>query len=936
MQSPLRFLPARLLCAAILLVASLATTTALRAQSTGTLTGRVTDATTQLALAGTRVTVRGAGLETYTGASGDYVLSGVPAGEQIVEFGYLGYPEQVLSVTVGATGATRLNAAFGSAEVVQLDKYVITGSLVGTARALNQQRGAETLKNIVASDEIGNFPDQNAAESLQRVPGVSLYRDQGEGRYIVLRGLNYTFTSVKVNGGSFAGADLGERATALDVIPSDALASIEVTKVPTPDMDGEGLGGQVDIKTKSPFDAEGLAASVTAQGQYAAQSGQYSSKFNGYLSQRFGADKQYGFLIAPTWQERKFGSYNYETGGAWVSPDDNGTPFYTAEALEFRDYVITRERSGLTAALEARPDADTSLYLRGGYNRFTDTESRHLAIFDFTEGTLDKASVTADSATYTGLRRYGRRLRIREKDQEVTTLSAGGEKRLGAWTLDTQAGYTKGEEKRPDELTARFRRNTRDAVIRYDTDGPYALAVTQLAGASFLDPASYNFQRVDLANESGSETSADVGFNARYEFAAANPTAVKFGALYRAKEKESEGEALELTVAPATFTFANLAEPASDYPYLRVPRISTAAVQQAFYSNRAAFTGGRVFEDSEFEDFSLTEDVLAAYLMGNTTLGKLNVIAGVRLERTEFATTGRTLDLVNETATSSTAENNYTNWLPGVYLRYDASKQLVLRGSWSNSLARPAFGDTAFRSLVNSDDLEITRGNPALKALESVNWDVSAEYYLPSLGVLSAAVFHKQIENFSYEYQDPTPVVIGGDAYDLTTYANGSDGKITGLELAYQQQFRSLPAPFDGLGVMANMTFLDSAATYPTRPGEEVPFIGQSDQTGNLGLTYEKAGLFVRLAMNFRSAHLREDEPLGGSAPQDLYIDDFKQLDLTVRYKLSRNWEIYAEALNLTNEPFRVYLNSDNGQGPRLGQVEEYDWSANFGVRWKL
>ena len=117
-----------------------------------------------------------------------------------------------------------------------------------------------TLRSIVASDEIGNFPDQNAAESIQRIPGVSLYRDQGEGRYIVLRGLNYTFTSVKVNGGSFAGADLGERATALDVIPADALASIEVTKVPTPDMDGEGLGGQVDIKTKSPFDAEGLAA----------------------------------------------------------------------------------------------------------------------------------------------------------------------------------------------------------------------------------------------------------------------------------------------------------------------------------------------------------------------------------------------------------------------------------------------------------------------------------------------------------------------------------------------------------------------------------------------------------------------------------------------------------------------------------------------------
>ena len=907
--------------------------TSLSAQPAGSLSGRVTDASTGLALAGARVTVDGTGLETYTGPAGDYTLAGVPAGAHTVAVGYVGYADVTRRVEVD--GATRLNVVFNS-ETVELEKLVIEGAAVGTARAINQQRAAATLTSIVASDEIGNFPDQNAAEAIQRIPGISLYRDQGEGRYIVLRGLNYTYTSVKVNGGSFAGADLGERATALDVIPADALAAIEVTKVPTPDMDGEGLGGQVNIRTKSPFEADGLAASFTAQGQYADQSGETSSKFNGYVSQRFGADRQYGFLIAPTWQERRFGSHNYETGGAWVQPDDNGTPFYTPEELQFRDYVINRERYGVNAAFEARPDTGTTFYVHGGYNRFTDTESRHLTIFDFTEGNLDEDSVTAGSATYTGLRRYGRRLRIREKDQEVTTVSTGLEKQSGAWKFDVQAGYTKGEERRPDEITARFRRNTRDAVIRYDSDGPYTVGITQLAGASFFEPSSYAFQRVDLANESGSETETDLGLNARYDFSG-SPAYVKFGALFRAKEKESEGEVYEFGSAPASFTFASLMEPASDYPYLRVPRISTAAVREAYYANPAAFTGDRVFEDSEFEDFSLGEDVTAGYLMGGTTFGRLNVLAGVRVERTKFETTGNELDLVNETVVRRTASRSYTNVLPGVHFRYDVDKNLVLRASWSNSLARPSFGDTAFRSLVNSDDLEITRGNPDLEALEAVNWDASAEYYLPSLGVVSAAVFHKQIENFSYEYEDPTPLVINGESYDLTTYANGSDGSINGLELAYQQQLRFLPAPFDGLGVMANVTFLDSEATYPTRPGEDVPFIGQSDRTGNLGLTYEKAGLFLRLALNFRSERLREDEPLGGEAWQDLYVDDFKQLDFTARYKLGKNWELYGEMLNLTDEPFRVFLRSPGAaQGDRLGQVEEYGWSANVGVRWKL
>ncbi|MBK8857869.1 MAG: TonB-dependent receptor [Opitutaceae bacterium] len=901
----------------------------------GIIAGRVTDATTRLALGGVRVTLAGSGAETYTASDGAYTLHHVPGGPQTVLFNYVGYPEEAQTITVAAGRDALLNFAFGG-DVVQLENFVIQGSAVGTARAINEQRAAATLRSIVAADEIGNFPDQNAAEAVQRVPGVSLYRDQGEGRYIVLRGLNYAFTSVKVNNGSFAGADLGDRATPLDVIPSDALAAIEVTKVPTPDMDGEGLGGQVNIKTKSPFEFEGLAASFSAQGQYADQSGEYSSKFNGFVSQRFGDAQQFGLLVAPTWQERKFGSHNFETGGAWVPPADNGTPFHTVEEIGFRDYVINRERYGLNAAFEARPDATTALFINGGYNRFTDTESRHLTLFDFTEGTLDPTTVTASSATHTALRRYARRLRIREKDQDVSTINAGGEKHIGAWHIDAAVGYTEGNEERPDELTARFRRNTRDAVIRYTFAGPYAVNIEQLAGASFYEPASYAFQRVDLVNQTGAETEATAGFNARLELALANPSYVKFGALHRAKDKESEAEAYELTSAPASFTFANLSEPASDYPYLRVPRLSTAAVRQAFYGNRAAFTGDRLFEDSEFDDFSIGEDVLAAYLMAGTTVGRLNVIAGARAERTEFTTSGKVLDLVNETATASTASRSYTNWLPGFYLRYDASKQLVLRASWSNSLARPSFGDSAFRSRLNSDDQEITRGNPNLEALEAMNWDASVEYYLPSLGVISAAVFQKDIKNFSYEYTETAPVLIGGIPYELSTFANGSEGKISGLELAYQQQLGMLPAPFDGLGFMANATFLDSEATYPTRPGEEVPFIGQSDLTGNLGLTYEKAGFFMRLALNFRTERLREDEPLGASAPQDLYVDDFKQLDLTLRYKLTKQWEVYGEVMNLTDEPFRVFLKSDNGQGVRNGQIESYGWAANLGVRWKL
>lgn len=924
----------KLLTRSLLLLVALATTVFAQTGD-GLITGRVTDDATGLALGGVRIAVDGTPLETYSSSNGAYTLVNVPAGERMLTLSYVGYPSTRATVMVAGAGTTRLDVAYGATDVV-MDRFVIEGSLVGTARAINEQRAAATLSNIVAADEIGRFADQNAAESLQRVAGVSLYRDQGEGRYVVLRGLNFNYTSVKVNGGSFAGADLGDRATPLDVIPSDALASIEVTKVPTPDMDGEGLGGQVNIKTKSPFDADGFDAGFAAQGQYAEQRDAFSSKFNGFVSTRFGADNNYGLLVSPTWQLRKFSSQNFETGGAWSleeSPTD-GRDYYVAEELQFREYVVDRERYGVNVALEGRPDDETAFGLQFGYNRFVDAEDRHATVFDFTQGTL--AAADANSATYNGLRRFSRRLRFREKDQEVVSLVASLEKRFGNWAVDGQLGFSEGTEKRPDEVQVRFRRNTRDSTIRYVFDGPYDVAVSQLAGGDFFDPASYNFQRVDLADELGKEDNVDLSLNARYDFANVNPTYIKLGGFYRAKTKTSEAEVSELDSAPAGFTFPALAASGEGYRFLPVPRIDRDLASDAFFGNRSGFTGERIFEDSEFDDWSIDEDVTAFYLMGGITLNRINILAGVRVERTEFSTTGKDLDLDNETVRPVTVSRDYTNTLPGIHFRYDMSEQLVLRASWSNSLARPGFGDIAFRRLISQDDEEIFVGNPALDTLEATNWDASVEYYLPSLGVLSAAVFHKQIDNFAYELTLPNPETINGVDYEVTTFANGSDGSITGLELAYQQELRFLPAPFDGLGFLANVTFLDSDASYPTRLGEEVPFLGQSDYVGNLAFTYDKGPFFARLAYNFRGERLHENEPLGGEFAEDLHIDTFAQLDFTVRYRLTRNWEIYGEIINLTDEPFRVFQKSDNGQGKRLVQFEDYGVSANFGVRWSL
>lgn len=903
--------------------------------------GRVSDDYVDIALGGALVQVVNSDIKAYSDDQGNFVLANVPAGEKMLRVSYLGYEPMDKLVTVPSNGTVRADVEFFPGEVVELDAIQVKGALIGTARALNHQRAADSLSNIVASDEIGNFPDANAAESLQRIPGVALYRDQGEGRYVVLRGLNYTFTSVELDGASFAGADLGERATALDVVSSDMLSSIEVTKVPTPDMDAEGIAGKVNIKTKSPFDGDVFKGQIGVQMTYSDITGDWSHKFNGETSWR-SDDGNWGFLVAPSFQSREYGSHNYEVADAWSEEEaPDGGEFFFPEEVQFREYEINRERKGLTAMIENRPDDETKLYLRTSYNNFTDTENRYRTVLPLEDGEI--TALTENSGTVENMEGLTRRLRQREKDQEIFGMILGFEKLMDNWTVDGFAGISNGKETRPNETSTRFERGDADVSFSYSFTNPYDFTIEQVGGPSMLEAATYDeLDKVELTNEFGEEDSLDLAFNARYDFEGDARTYVKFGVRLRNKEKTSEGELIEFENGPDSFSFTNLAGEITSYPYLRAPRIDPAKVNAAFFGSESSFESERHAEDSTVDDWNSDEDITAVYAMAGWSVGKSSFIAGARFEETDFQTSGFLFDEADESATAISESYSYDNFLPSFQWRYDATDALVYRASWSNSLARPGFGETAYRQFTNEDRDEVEIGNPFLQTLESTNWDASVEYYLPTLGVVSAAVFVKDIENFTYEqgYEDQATIdsILGDGTYasgikEVTTFANGSDGEIKGLELAYQQELSFLGDSFQGFGVMANVTFLDSNATYPDRD-DDVPFVGQSDTVGNLAFTYEKGKFFGRVAMNWRSERLREDETIGGNEFEDLYVEDFSQIDLTFRYKATDHWTFYTEVLNITDEPFQVFLKSPVGTPSRNGQVEEYGWSSNIGFRW--
>lgn len=908
-----------------------------QAPATGTLAGRVTDHATRLTLAGVRVSVEGTRLNTFTDQGGDYVLTNVPTGPHNVNFSYVGYAEISKTVTVAAGQTVTLDGAFGS-DITKLEKFVIEGSVVGTARAINQQRAADTLTNIVAADEIGRFPDQNAAESMQRIPGVALYRDQGEGRFIVVRGIRPDLNTVQLNGIGVTSPDRGARTVPLDVIPSDALGAVEVAKVATPDKEMDGLGGRVDLKTRSAFDQNERQLQFSAQGQYNDLRDRFSSKFNGTYSDLFN-DGRLGVIFSPTWQDRRMGSDNFEVSNPWTLTQIPGAPvgqraFFNND-INFREYDLTRKRYGANGAIEFKPDRETYFYFRGLYSHFTDHENRYVTTIPFSEGTL--TALTPTSATVTGVRRENKQLRTRTKTQDLYSFSVGTELTRGMWQFDGHAAYSEGKEKKP-EYTAIFRKSGRGTDWSYSfANGIYDPVVTQLAGPSISDPVSFNeFNRLRSAPGTGSETELNIGGGARANFTLAGtlPAYVKVGAQLRAKEKKQEREQVNFA-APATFTFPALAQPqtSDDYGYFTGPRINAELFTTTFIDNQGAYVGTRDVVASLQDDYTTNEDVTALYGLSGVTLGEVNLFAGARYEHTKFKTEGNVIKTTSgvTTITPGSVGRSYDNFLPGLYFNWNIARKTVIRASFSKTLSRPAFSEASLRRSVSDDSRLVTENNPGLKALSSDNYDASIEHYFSSLGVLSASVFYKEIKNFTYQ-----KLVPGGDAatgYDLSTFVNGERGQIAGVELAYSQQFTMLPAPFDGLGFLANYTATASSAKFPSRPGEKLMFIGQSKKIGNVALTYEKRGFFLRAAVNFRTPRLREDEPLGASAADDRYVDAFTQLDLTGSYKINRHWEVFGEVLNVTNEAFRVHFGESGG---RFLQFEEYGVSANFGVRWKL
>jgi TonB-dependent receptor len=926
----------------------------LQVVTAGEIVGRAVDVGSRTHLAGVAVSVAGTTFQATSNAEGVFRISGIPAGEHVIEGRHLGFAPTAVSVQVPADGAVSAELRFGE-EVLQLERFNVEGVREGRARALQQKKTGDTISDIVSSDAVGNLPDRNVADALSRLPGVSLLADSGEGRFVSIRGLNPNLNNVTLNGATLAspgvrnldGRDsVSGSVVPLDVIGSAQITQIEVVKTLTPDMDASAIGGTVNLRTASAFDrAERLLTGSVAMG-YSDLAGDEIYEADATFADRFGKNRAYGLAIAASYSNRPFRTEGLQT--VWQDTAASGTELVPL-SLELLPEDAERQRIGVSTNFEFRPEQGTQYYLRAVFNRFDEENDRQEAIIRTNNGVGTKVGPT--QVRFTNVRSE-RRVYRTVSEQTQVNLTAGFLRQWRAVTINPELSYSLGTEERPEMRNMQFRNANIAAAPGLTIDYSSFRLNLDTGTSTLADPARHVLRlftenTVDVKEETWTPK---VDFTLEPRQLAGGSIVWKAGAKYY-------GSTRSVDVGHRIFTGPyNLAQTNAVLPgnplrgYHTVMEIDYDQALGFLNANRSSLVLDQAtsLNNSVANTFRLTQDIYSAYAMGTFERGPLTLIAGVRYEGTEASI--RAFEYQSQggalgTVVPNRARFDFNNVMPGVQARYELRENLVLRAAVTNTLRRPEYEFAApaatltYNQRIDAQNPQfpysasLTIGNPQLDPYEALNFDVAAEYYLASGGIVSVSLFHKRVDNPIYQVLETrTNTIYNGLGFQelvVSSFQNAEQGKISGAEFALHLPFTFLPAPFDGFGVDANFTAISSEVSVSSRPGVELPFFEQPDRNANVSIYYQRGRFTGRFAYAYQSASLRQ---LGAAANRDFYRADHYQTDAQASFRLSEKLTMFANVQNLTNQPQDTY--SGNPSMMRYSRI--FGWNARAGVRFEF
>jgi TonB-dependent receptor len=922
-----------------LLALGVASAGLIQVASADVITGQVTDASGEAPLQGAIVTIEELGRTASSDRFGNYRFNNIPAGDYTLSVSYIG--ADVVTSDVSLVGTADVNFALGG-DVRYLDNVLVVGSTAAQAGAINQQRASNAIISVIDSDGLGNFPDTTVADSLSRVPGLSIENDQGEGRYVSIRGLNTDLIASSINGVRTPSPE-DRRGVLLDGVPSDLLDGIEVQKSLTPDVDADTLGGIINMKTISAFDRDGQFVRAKLEGAYNEITEEVSPKATLTYSNTFG--DRLGVAVSANYQDRRIQAHNNETGG-WGFNEDVGA-IVPDDDYEMRWYDLTRERIGLVANIDFKATENTELYLRTLYNQYTDDEVRNK--FEFRSLDEEDPTVTENGFAFDYVEADAE-VRQREETRTIQTYALGGQTFNGPWQFDYEVSYAYAEEDDSNNHDVTFRSDDMEGsgILLFDLSTPEQ---PRLSGAGFdflLDPSSYEmdaFEREFTTNED-TEWSGKLDIS-RDSVIGDIPVTWKGGVKLRDREKVRDQNLDVYEIDDVLMTDYIRPNAAISGWRMNNPMFNWPDAGLT-YALRSIVTADDLNEDDTnvetiAGDYTIDEQILALYGMGTFEIDNVTVVAGLRFEGTSVDSTGYIFAEEDDPGNALTRNysDDYQHILPSLNLKYALSDNLFARAAYYGAVVRPAFGDMAPVALFNDDRDELEMGNPNLKPYEADNYDLSIEYYPTKLAVLSAGVFYKSIDNaiFPATYEiDQLPAGVDlsflpasyvADLEEISTYINVDRSYVRGVEFNYVQGLGFINESLDGFLLSGNLTLVESQARIPDeedpRGTREVPLLKQNDVVWNVALAYDKGPWDLRVSANYRGDYL--DELFGENI--DRYTDGHLSVEASAKYELNDHVQFYVEGKNLTDEPEYYYHGSES----RLSQYDEFGWTGVFGVR---
>jgi TonB-dependent receptor len=929
----------KLWLSSVLLICTLTATHAFSQSGKGVIEGVVKDPAGAV-LQGAKIEMKPQLRPITTNGQGEFTVTDVPAGTYTVTVTYVGFAPYTGSLTVMQGQPVHFDAKLQVASASD-DVEVTADRPRGEAEAINRTLAAENILQVLPADVITSLPNANIADALGRMPSVSIERDEGEGKYVQIRGTEPRLSNTMVDGVSIPSPESGVRQIKLDTIASDLVDSVEINKTLQANIDADGIGGSVNLVTKTASDTPTIA--LYGVGGYThIIGGREVDQFGGTIGKRFGASKKLGVLLGATYDYNGRGINDIEP----VPTPGDASPHY--DSMDFRDYIYNRSRWGGTGSIDYKLGEGSEVSLRGLYSNFRNWGNKW--VFTMNDGAAPQYSQD-----------------WRRPNMAIGSLNLEGKHLFGANTVLWNASV------------ARSRSLSGSGGANFSWIGDPNVQCTNVPGSSLNRPGwtgcigsaatgadngfdrnNYGFTEFDyptfgesaqLNLEASGSYARQYHFGGRYgtfEFGAKIRNAHKFDNTYNESwcTDDSCGGSGPISVAQHPEWYGTFSDPVYyDGTYGgKYPAITDWGKLKGWVQNNESqlfFIGGPGVNANNYD---LIERIPAGYVMNTIELAsRVRLVAGLRIEATHVDTTS-----FDETANtlSYKAGGDYTNILPSASLRFALDKDSDLRLVYGRGVSRPDPQDISAavsQPTLNQTPVTISIGNPNLKAEQANNYDLLYERTFSHTGLLQVGYFYKDLtEPIAYEQFYSTasfPHVPAGTNVLVTQPINAGSAYVQGFEIGFEQRMAYLPSVMGGLGISANYSHTSSAARDLPGRSDQPALLRDAPNTWNISPTYDTKRFSMRIGMTYDDAMIYQyqwqdgADSVGVKGPSgDNYLYAHYQFDTQASYNLPGGLQVYAYGLNLNNEVFGFF----NGSPQYVVQREYYHPTYAGGIRWNI